>query len=326
MKTNKPQFNHLLTPEFFEEFYNKKKMNYREIARMLNGKGIRIAMPTVKKYGRNLGFGRTLAESKAHLDWRISHIDEQLVEKLDGLLLSDGHISPNGALSASLKYPEFARYLGAMFGCYATTYTSITQGTLSYLQFRTKVHPDIKAQRARWYSESRKQIPADVRITPTSVLLWYLGDGGLCVKDGRMVVTLYTNSFTKSEVRRLSNEMASKGIPCSCKKLDNQGTYKRSYWIIQINSRDCPQFFKFIGECPVACYMNKFAYPDWLPGSLRIRTIAKKYKLNEFTIRHVLKRYGAIREHRIREGGRIWVTASDLPSVIAECNLITGEG
>jgi hypothetical protein len=74
--------------------------------------------------------------------------------------------------------------------------------TLSYLQFGV--------YRKKWYPNDLKTIPRDLKITPTILLHWYLGDGSLskCVayhrKRGATLyiyksVKLHTNGFSYAD-------------------------------------------------------------------------------------------------------------------------------
>jgi len=136
---------------------------------------------------------------------------EEVLEYLDGFLLGDGSISNfkygNQMLRMTVEYKEFAEYGISFFEHYggkAVQYASATSGYetekfKNYWTGITATHPDISEQRNRWYAKNHdkksyfkfiKKVPDDVRITPKSVMLWYLGDGSLRCDDVKLTVQL----------------------------------------------------------------------------------------------------------------------------------------
>jgi hypothetical protein len=125
----------------------------------------------------------------------------------------------------------------------------------------TLTHPDIFHQAKRWYSgvNQTKAIPSDIRITPTSILLWYLGDGSLTyIKDSNTyVVRFATCSFSVDEIENiLMPKLTALGLECSRDISKND---------IRICASSIGRFFDFIGhKSPISCYDHKFDIPEWL--------------------------------------------------------------
>ena len=57
----------ILTPDFFDTYYVKSKMSYKQIANMIQNQGRRISLSSVKKYGRKFGVGRSRSSVNALL-------------------------------------------------------------------------------------------------------------------------------------------------------------------------------------------------------------------------------------------------------------------
>jgi len=165
----------------------------------------------------------------------------------------------------------------------------------------TKHHPDIQKQYLRWYPEINgkrtKQPPNDVRITPKSVMLWYLGDGSLYAnnKENTISIQLSTDSFLPEKVRFLANKLNSISIHCH-RTNDNR---------IRISSKGIPAFFNFIGDkSPIKCYDYKFdRVPIWRFSSKRMSEVANDLDISYNRLSHLVK-IGKIDCYRASEKGR----------------------
>lgn len=112
-------------------------------------------------------------------------------EIVDGLLLGDGTISASGVLRVDQarrrqvwvrEVAEMLRAVGVPCRestfCTRGSYIGSRQIPPSELVFTyTPAVVETKAQRQRWYREGRRVVPADVRLTPRSVALWFCGNG-----------------------------------------------------------------------------------------------------------------------------------------------------
>ena len=219
----------ILTPDFFDTYYTKSKMDYRQIADMLQNEGHQISLSSVKKYGKKFDVGRSRSECKRSLDWETSLWNSKIAEIVDGLVLSDASITPAGQVAVTVQYEEFRDYCSSLFESYQPCKLKCypNKNAKPYFRFCTKMHPDIQKQRKRWYPKGKKTIPNNIKITPLSVLLWYLGDGHLDARWGN--IFLHTNSFVPTDVSILVDILRGKGIECKSYQAKKQGTYNRDY-------------------------------------------------------------------------------------------------
>ena len=312
----------ILTADFFNKYYIQSKMTYRQIYQALQTKGHKISLSSIKKYGQKLEISRNNSECKRGLDWSVSFLTNKMKTVIDGLVLGDAHISKIGEISASLQYKDFRDYCSCFLNVYKPSNLSFYQNNRSYFRFCTKMHPDFQKQRIRWYPKGEKIVPKDIKITPLSVLLWYLGDGYLNPRLGN--IFLHTNSFTPAGVRLLVNILQEKGVKCKYLLVTKQGLYKKDYPLIYISSKVTPLFFDFIGsECPVISYDYKFNIPDWFPGATRITHISEMYNIPLSKVRYIvskLENNNSSYVKRITPKGRIWILKNGIKKVVKLCS------
>ena len=134
---------------------------------------------------------------------------------VSGLLLGDAHISKTGSLriEQSVKRVGWLRQVKARlaeFGCDARVSTpfqnrvsigphNVIRPGLSRM-LTTRVYIELKAQRKRWYRDSRKIVPKDLSLNAEGFAHWFVGDGS---GDEFGLLRLSTNNFTPREVQRL---------------------------------------------------------------------------------------------------------------------------
>jgi hypothetical protein len=288
-----PHYTDLLTKEFFEEHYVSKEMSFPAIRKMLLDEGKNISIFALHKYAKRLGIGRTRSEAKRQLDWTTSFLNEDVLEALDGFLLGDGHIQEekeHGRLSCGLEYEEFCLFLMGHFMSYKPLVKNYKDDSMSKgirWQGQTKNHPDFYPQCKRWYtldSKGRrvKKVPKDVRITPKSMMLWYLGDGSVVndTDSNTVVVRFATDGFVPEDNEYLVGLLNQIGVSCH-RTADNR---------IQIKANGIPAFFKFIGEkSPVKCYQYKFDIPGWRFEAIRMRQVAKDLDIDYHRLAYLVK-------------------------------------
>lgn len=203
------------------------------------------------------------------LDRNKLFMTEDLLEWTDGFLLGDGGINfknhkrhMGSRFHFGSVHKEWTQYAMSGFSSYKPSeprqYGKIRlKSPRLCWSSRTLTHPDIVEQAKRWYPEKHKEVPDDVRITPTSVLLWYLGDGSICHREKTTVLRLATCSFSPMSIDGiLVEKLKDLGIDCYRTKCKND---------IKIRSKSIGRFFEFIGrKSPISCYDYKFDVPDWL--------------------------------------------------------------
>ncbi len=206
------------------------------------------------------------------LDRNVSFLTEDLIEWIDGLMLGDGSMdfSKTDFKGARVKLgsssKEWSAYGISKLSPYSPRepqpYHKITERCPNQIwTTQTLTHPDLISQAKRWYGGPNgcKKVPSDVRITPISVMLWYLGDGSFTYEpDGNMsCLRLATCAFDRKDLEEIIiPKLNAYKINCY---VDN---YKND---IHINSESVRHFFDFIGhKSPISCYDHKFDIPEWL--------------------------------------------------------------
>ena len=106
-----------------------------------------------------------------------------------------------------------------------------------------------------WYVNKIKIIPADLVLTPTICLLWYLGDGCLTNSSGYSLF-FATNCFSKTnlETQILSQMKKFEASLVSAGEFKEGGNQYRIY----IPRRHIKHFLDYIGDCPVHFYAYKW--------------------------------------------------------------------
>ena len=268
-------------PEYIEKLRNAYVIEKRSTTEMAKSSieifGFSISPSTIYKDLVNNKIplrnkSESVSMSSGGLDKSISHINEKTIEWVDGLMLGDGYINFRKPMHASSRFrldsseKEWVIYGMSGLVNYSPRdpeqYGKITKKCPNPIWMaQTLMHPDINSQAIRWYSglNQTKKIPIDVRITPISCMLWYLGDGSFHYEpNGNMsLLRLATCSFDKKDLNEIIiPKLKSHNIECDANNSKND---------IYIHSESIKDFFNFIGwKSPIACYDYKFAVPEWL--------------------------------------------------------------
>lgn len=145
-------------------------------------------------------------------------------EIVDGLLLGDGCLAPDGVLLLSqttkngrrLWLDQVRAELEA-FGCTATVVErdrlpklirgrSVQGGRDAIL--RTRTYQELKDARRRWYPKGKKRVPRDLVLTPRVLAHWFAGDGSGTPHS----LVFYTNGFLKTDVHFLVRGLSRLGV------------------------------------------------------------------------------------------------------------------
>jgi hypothetical protein len=183
------------------------------------------------------------------------------VEWMDGFLLGDGALALNktgtkARAQIHVKHHCFAEFMmrgfREYFSCEPRSYNQGKSWT-SY----TRQSAELFHQYRRWYPDGRKRLPSDLRLTPASLLLWYLGDGMLSVREKKnsIEIRFANENFTQHELGHiLLPRLEELGIHAAV-------TTERN---IAVRIQSLRRFFALLGRTsPVACYRYKFAVPSW---------------------------------------------------------------
>lgn len=231
-------------------------------------------------------------------------------EYVDGFLLGDGGLQidnrskqKKARARCGLEHKEFCEYLIGFFKDYEI---SVRKQKDHHMKqgFRwdgnTRYKKELYHEFLRWYPEINgkrlKQVPDDVVISPTSVMIWYLGDGSVVhpQDESRIMLRLSTDGFEQSGVDLLVDILKDRGIKCH-RNNDNR---------IQIKARGIPAFFQYIGrESPIKCYDYKFNLPIWRFESKRMREVSDNFDIDYHRLCYFVKT-GKINTFRLSEKGR----------------------
>jgi hypothetical protein len=217
---------------------------------------------------------------------RTTSISKHENEIVEGLLLSDAGLYklPSGAVRFQFgsEWASFAAHIERIlpFDFRANTrpaYTKRVAGATkpsrckAFHVLASPVDLSLSQYDERWYDRvaggrGLKHVPANIELTPTIVLYWFLGDGStywlreenrsLCKRTRRPVLRaggssvtlkLHTNSFTDEDVERLI------ALLRSCHPEMQFGIERtvEGYPVICTSRSDSVRaFFEYIGECP----------------------------------------------------------------------------
>jgi len=274
-----------------KEYYIDKKMSTVDIEQNSESIfGFYISRGTIyrtlKKHNINVR-NKSVSVSRAmsNLDLDKIYVNENIIEWIDGFNLGDGYINwdKRGGLTKGARFvigsitKSWSQYAMSGLNIYSPSelkqYGRVRKRTpnLSWVS-QTCTHPDIQYQADRWYPNGKKKVPKDVRITPTSIMLWYLGDGSIVVdnKTNAVWAQFATCSFDREDIHNILRF-----------KLENLGIrtrYNKGKNDIIIPSNAISKFFNLIGrKSPVPEYQYKFEYPKWL-DFIRLSEIVKNDK------------------------------------------------
>ena len=245
---------------------------------------------------------------------------EKQLEIFDGLMLSDGHIK---------KVPRRCRTSFSMCSKHAgfvlTTSRSLpldwapmrsrsyfdkrTRKTYVQHSIRSRRSEWLKNERIRWYPSGNKVVPQDVRITPISVMWWYIGDGCLLKKATRPQsrrIHLATECFSIEDVRFLTSKLIG--------MLGDDNLYLENNNII-IARTAITKFSQLVGtRSPVQEYQYKFDFGQYLDPD---------YFGNSYSCRESVLNFGD-RMKKINSKRVVRVESKEEFASLSEASKITG--
>ena len=264
----------------------------------------------------------SVSMATATLDYSQTFMSEDIIEWTDGFLLGDGLVNLSGRsknkfmsarFSIDSSQKEWTTYAMSKFISYRPsepkTYNQINEKTPNPIwQSRTLTHPDIVSQAKRWYPDGKKHVPIDVRITPTSLMLWYLGDGSFCNhgESNGSSLRFATCGFLPEENETILMPKL-KALGLSCHRCQNKND-------IIIDAACTYRFFDIIGcESPIDCYKHKFEIPEWL-NYLRLSQICKTPQ-EHWHINYMI-RQGKFQVEKWSPGGRMMLFTESQAQII----------
>jgi LAGLIDADG DNA endonuclease family len=207
-------------------------------------------------------------QNEKHLNLSKSQITA-FVGIVDGLLLGDGSIDPNGCLrlgQAKIRQgwlEEITAQFAALQVASRTIPIKPQECAVAGRKIRfkggrllyTPAYVEMQQQRLRWYPKGIKRVPEDLSFKPVAMAHWFCGDGSY---NSNGTLVFYTNGFQRNEVRLLAARFSTAvGIEARCVPI----SARPGEFIIQVTKRDDAQRLKeFIEPHVPECCRYKFQY------------------------------------------------------------------
>lgn len=215
----------------------------------------------------------------------LSHQEKQFI---DGCLLGDGHITPPRGRSCQFTYitsiKGHAEYVYQNLKRLAVgeckngpvrveSYDKRTRKTYISYRFRTTNNLTFYNLRQRWYPQGVKVIPPDVKLTPTVLLMWYVGDGSVVEASRSYYIKLSTHAFDKGQVESI--------LFPQIQPLEPSFQYDTDKVWVYIPRRHMDAFFDTIGKCPIPEYHYKWEYAPYKREAFKNGTATDFSKIQE---------------------------------------------
>ena len=196
----------------------------------------------------------------------LSEIENQIIE---GCLLGDGHITKPRGKSCQFSYcsseyehvyyvySKLKRMMAKEYGNGPKKYEYFDKRTnKTYIQYSIRSQSNITFHNLRklWYPHGIKIIPNIIKLTSTSLLFWYIGDGGLINGERCQYIKLSTNCFSDNNLLNILLPL----LKCFSPKL-----YGKKQKVIYIPHNKIKKFLDKVGNCPVECYSHKWKYKEY---------------------------------------------------------------
>lgn len=125
---------------------------------------------------------------------------------LSASMLGDGHILkkyPRFQLGQKIQNQEYVKWIYDLFQPYSSNlYVDNSNALYPSSRMYTHTHPSFIDLRSKWYNNSRKIIPKDLKLNKEIILHWYLQDGYNHQK--KKCIRISTNCFSFLEVEELA--------------------------------------------------------------------------------------------------------------------------
>jgi len=241
------ELDRLLTKETLERLYWQDNHTIRGIADLYQCSVCAVFTRMVRHGIQRRPYG-TWARAKS------VPLDPNEVQALTGEILGDGCIHlPSGCVTPiyiqTAKYREFLEFVQAemphlMDG---RPITPTKKGIYRGYRIESWANPVLHEWRTNWYPFGRKELPADVQLSPRTCLHWYLGDGSRHLRTG--VLRLFAHAFSRERVEAVLLPQL-KAFHASIAPSERP--------TVKIPRRFAADFFDYIGPCPVAPYQYKW--------------------------------------------------------------------
>lgn len=274
LPAKKSKYKLLNNKKWLKTKYIDEKLSTKKIAKLVGAKTCNSVRQHLIKFDipvRNISDGLTICNDDGFI-WNSK--SEQIIE---GGLLGDAYMSSYNPKS-DYSYPVFRRKnkhkkhiewvayaLGGqkMVDRIFSESRTFRNKSFEYFVFQTFCHKELLEIYRRWYQYKNgkltKIVPVDLKLTPITLLHWFLDDGSTSwrkdrVKQVRLIFC--SESFTKAENEFLCEQIKGFGLRSTIKKCPS-GTG----WRIGIGQSSVADFFDLIGSCPVESMRYKWKVP-----------------------------------------------------------------
>lgn len=205
--------------------------------------------------------------------WDSQDLDKEGLNIIEGSLLGDGCIakyetSQQGIYLQEAKDKKYLEWLGGLLNgsgikCKIVptkSKSSYSKSKRPFYRLYTHSCPAFFDFRKKWYignteGKEIKRVPADLKLAPTTLLHWYLGDGNLkhdnrkFPKGGRPTLRICTNDFLREDIKLLLERLRKDlGLNFYASPKLNKNIEKS--YVFYLYPNDLFKFFKIIGQKP----------------------------------------------------------------------------
>lgn len=241
-------------PEWLEEAHIEDRMTRQDIAEECD-----CSTSTVTRRFNKFNID-SISGQRAPED---PDIDDNFLSVIDGEMLGDGTIqmmenSSGAFFKYGVKYEShrdwvISKFRDAGFKVTSSGEYEYDHGESSFW-FQTRSYESLAEQRERWYDgPGAKEVPKDVTVDATSLLHWFVGDGGINQRDRNGY--LHTMGFSEDGVDLLADRLSNLGIDVT-KREHSRGGYQ--LFISKASMRD---LYDVVGPVPdqiSGCYDHKW--------------------------------------------------------------------
>lgn len=181
--------------DYLEHKYWDEGLTMKEIADEQD-----VSIGTIKKWLEKTGLGtRGLNERrKNHVE-----LSGRLVRMLEGESLGDGYLGKSNETGGSYlqeqdknkSYVEWLQSELEKLGVDGSVGKSHNEKGTQYYRYSSSKIMEFNEIREKWYGDGGLSIPHDFSISPTAMLLWYIGDGTFSESHGEPVVKIASYKF-----------------------------------------------------------------------------------------------------------------------------------
>lgn len=213
----------------------------------------------------------------------MEQLTQEQEEILTGLMLGDGCINRVGSKSFRLtntRNSEDFYYLLWQYEKLKKFYSTVpkisqyfdkrTNKTYSRCHSQTKSNLIFSEYRKIWYPNNKKSIPENLKLTPLSLLVWFLDDGCIVRYNNSLVVKFSTDGFFEKDVEFLRKLLESFIDEKFCKYKNGQN------WILKSSTKAALKIIKIIEPIFLDCMIRKKTWGDL--SSVKYRKNRNKYE------------------------------------------------